>query len=186
MLLILLGLALAALAFVKLMPSGSASRSPAASNQPRVAPTTGIGPGEQLDPQAFEVQLEALTADRPKPSDAARNPFAFAPKPAPPPPVTKMVPPPEVTRPNGEQTPILPPAPPPPPPIPLKFMGLVEGQKKKLAALTDCKFVYSGEEGDIIDGRYRLVKIGIESVIMEHADGRGRTTIRLSGDCPGR
>ena len=38
-----------------------------------------------------------------------------------------------------------------------------------------------GREGDIIDGRYRLVRIGVESVVMEYLDGRGRTTIRLSG-----
>ena len=38
-----------------------------------------------------------------------------------------------------------------------------------------------GREGEIIDGRYRLVRIGVESVVMEYVDGRGRTTIRLSG-----
>ena len=42
-------------------------------------------------------------------------------------------------------------------------------------------------EGDIIAGQYRLVKIGVESVVMEYVDGRGRTTIRLSGqECVGK
>jgi len=38
-----------------------------------------------------------------------------------------------------------------------------------------------GKEGDIIDGRYRILKIGVESIEMAYLDGRGRQTIRLSG-----
>lgn len=182
-LLVLLGLAVVALAFVKLMPSGSATRGVATSNQPRVAATAGAG--DRIDPQDFDVRLGSLKAPRPEPSDADRNPFRFQPKPPPPAPPSPAptVPPPPVFVPNGEAPPI---GPPPPPPIPLKFMGIIEGQGRKLAALTDCKFTYRGEEGETIDGRYRLVKIGVESVQMEYLDGRGRTTIRLSGDCPGR
>ena len=75
--------------------------------------------------------------------------------------------------------------PPPPPPILLKFIGTVEPKPgDKVAAFSDCRYTFRGREGDIIDGRYRLVRIGAESVVMEYVDGRGRTTIRLSGqDC---
>ena len=76
-----------------------------------------------------------------------------------------------------------PPPPPPPPPIPYKFIGLVEsGPTKRLAVLSDGRGlpVY-GREGDIIEGRFRIVRIGAESIEMEHIDGRGRQTIRLSG-----
>jgi hypothetical protein len=38
-----------------------------------------------------------------------------------------------------------------------------------------------GKEGDIIDGRYRILKIGTESIDMAYLDGRGRQTIRLTG-----
>src|SRR5436190_1097646 len=71
----------------------------------------------------------------------------------------------------------------PPPPIPLKFIGIVEGAERhmKLAALSDGRFTYYGREGDIIDGRYRIVRIGLESIEMVHVDGRGPQTIRLSG-----
>jgi hypothetical protein len=41
--------------------------------------------------------------------------------------------------------------------------------------------VTQGKEGDIIDGQYRLVKIGAESVEMTYVDGRGRQVIRLTG-----
>jgi hypothetical protein len=50
-----------------------------------------------------------------------------------------------------------------------------------IAVLSDGKFVYYGREGDIIEGRYRVVKIGEESIQVEHLDGRGRQTIRLTG-----
>ena len=77
------------------------------------------------------------------------------------------------------------PAPPPIPPVPLKFMGTVEKPGLTLAALTDCKgFSYAAREGELIDGRYRLVKIQVESVILEYSNGTGRTTVRKSGDCP--
>ena len=86
---------------------------------------------------------------------------------------------PEAAMPSG------PVGPPPPPPIPLKFIGVIEGVPGvgKVAAFSDCRSTMRGGEGDIIDGRYRLVRIGIESVVMEYVDGRGRTTIRMGGEC---
>ena len=40
---------------------------------------------------------------------------------------------------------------------------------------------FQGEEGDIIEGRYRILKIGVESIELAYLDGRGRQTIRLTG-----
>jgi hypothetical protein len=54
-------------------------------------------------------------------------------------------------------------------------------QHRRIAALSDGRFTYYGREGDIIDGRYRIVRIGVESIEMVHVDGRGPQTIRLSG-----
>ena len=70
-----------------------------------------------------------------------------------------------------------------PPPITLKFIGLLEGVPGEgtVAAFSDCRATMRGGEGDIIDGPYRLTRIGIESVVMEYPDGSGRTTIRKSG-----
>jgi hypothetical protein len=78
-----------------------------------------------------------------------------------------------------------PPPPPPVPPIPLKFIGIVEGHDAgKVAIFVNADGrgapVY-GREGEMILGQYRIVKIGIESVVMEYADGRGRQTIPLRG-----
>jgi hypothetical protein len=57
----------------------------------------------------------------------------------------------------------------------------------KVAALSDCRMTMRGREGEVIAGQYRLVRIGVESVVMEYVDGRGRTTIRMSGqECVGK
>ena len=69
------------------------------------------------------------------------------------------------------------------PPIPLHFIGVVDKttHKQKVAVLTDGRGVFYGGEGDIIEGRYRILRIGVESVELAYADGRGRQTIRLTG-----
>ena len=41
--------------------------------------------------------------------------------------------------------------------------------------------ILNGGEGDVLDGRYRLLKINAESADLAYTDGRGRQTIRLSG-----
>ena len=80
------------------------------------------------------------------------------------------------------QMPMVPAGPPPPPPIPLKFIGLVEKTDgTKIAVLSDGRRPHSGVEGQEIDGRYRILKIGTESIEMAYLDGRGRQTIRLTG-----
>jgi hypothetical protein len=50
-----------------------------------------------------------------------------------------------------------------------------------MAVLSDNRGVYWGREGDTIEGRYRIVRIGTESIELAHLDGNGRQTIRLSG-----
>jgi hypothetical protein len=115
-----------------------------------------------------------LNQGKPAPEESDRNPFRFRPPPAPPPPRTV----------EKEPDPGPPLAPPPPtlPPIPLKFIGVFEASRVgKVAALKDDRGVYHAREGEIVIGQYRVVKIGVESIVMEYADGRGRQTIRLSG-----
>ncbi len=141
---------------------------------------------ENVQPGDLEVRLNALNDPKPEAQDAERNPFRFYVKPPPPPP-----PPPKVdpsTIPPQPVGPIGPPPPPPPPPITLKYIGLLEvGNGEKVAAFSDCRSTMRGKEGDVIAGQYRLVHIGSESVVMEYVDGRGRTTIRQSGqECVGK
>jgi hypothetical protein len=160
---------------------GPAASGPGTSNQ-RVR----TQPGQQgKAPMAIttpDVHLEALESDRPRPGDVNRNLFRFKPKAAPPRP-------PDVPSPPEGWVPPPPGVPPPPapapslPPIALKFVGVVEAPERSLrvAVLSDPRGVYKGREGDIIEGRYRIVRIGTESIEMSYLDGRGRQTIRLSG-----
>jgi hypothetical protein len=129
---------------------------------------------------ADPVKLDALKASHDDPGQAGRNPFRFQPKAAPPP--IKVAPPVPI-EPVG---PALPPertGPPPPPAIPLKFTGSVtRNDGTKWAVLSDGKSApMFGKDGDIIDGKYLIVKIGAESVEMSYVDGRGRQVIRLTG-----
>lgn len=152
----------------------------APASAPRVTRARGAQPVKDADaPAAVAVKLDALTAGRSEPGDTARNPFRFQPRVVAPPPRPAVVAPPvtEAVRPAP------PPGPPPLPPIPLKFIGLLErANGVKFAVLTDGKSApMYGKDGDIIDGRYAIVKIGTESIEMTYADGRGRQVIRLTG-----
>ena len=171
-------------------PRTSASAPPASNPrrtpQAATAGTTGTNKAAPQPPSgpsgAPEVHLDALEAERPKPSAADRNLFRFKPKAPPPPPP----PPPVTTRVEVPPTPVNtgPPPPPPPPPITVKFIGLadVAPGKPKIAVLSDgLGSPQSGAEGSVVFGRYRILKIGVESIEMAYLDGRGRQTIRLSG-----
>jgi hypothetical protein len=128
-----------------------------------------------------EVNLAKLEQPEPKPIEGHRNPFSLAPEPKPASAAASSKPATEVAV-APPPVPTGPPPVPPPPPITLKFFGVVTaGRVGKLAALGDGKFVYHGREGEIIEGRYRIVRIGEESIQLEYVDGRGRQTIRLSG-----
>jgi hypothetical protein len=119
------------------------------------------------------VRLAQLKADRPAVADGGRN--LFREKPKPPPPAPKVAPPPPPD-PNAP-----PPPPPPPPPITLKLIGIVQGSGKPIAALSDGKDVFYGREGDIIEGRYKIIKVNVESIDIAYVDGRGQRRLGLSG-----
>jgi hypothetical protein len=65
----------------------------------------------------------------------------------------------------------------------LKFIGTLEGRGPgRVAIFSDNHGLpLYGHEGDIILGQYRIVRIGVESVVVEYVDGRGRQVIPLRG-----
>jgi len=128
---------------------------------------------------ADPVKLDALKASRDDPGETGRNPFRFQPKAAAP---IKTAPPVEIEPPRPTGPPV-PTGPAPPPPIALKYEGLVtRADGTKWAVLTDGKSApMHGREGDIIDGKYLIVQIGTESIVMSYVDGRGRQVIRMTG-----
>src|SRR4029077_20107092 len=112
-----------------------------------------------------------------KPGRTDRNLFRFKPKAPPPPPPMPAAPATVI-----DPLPPGPPPPPPVPPIPLKFIGTLERGGQKIAILSDSSgHVAFGPEGATIEGRYRIIKIGAESVELAYVDGRGHQMIRLTG-----
>jgi len=159
-------------AVLRFWPSAAApdgARSNARGGARRAGPSAVAAP---------DVRLQALDEARPQPvEEPQRDLFRFKPKAAPSRPV----------RPSADVDPV--PSGPPTPaaptlaPITMRFIGLVESSEnaQKIAILSDGRGIYEGREGDIIEGRYRILRIGVESVEMAYLDGRGRQTIRLSG-----
>ena len=121
-----------------------------------------------------DLDLDRLrTADRELP-ESARDPFRFRPKP--PPPAQRVQAPPPVFAPP------VPTGPPPVPPIPLRYFGFVTAGGQRIASFRDERGnVFNGKEGDLLEGRYRLLRIGLDGVDVAYLDGRGRQTIRLTG-----
>ncbi len=133
------------------------------------------------------VRIDEMAGDRSNPEPDGRNPFRFgAPRRAAPrsgpgggdPPGPSAVPvrggsPPDRDsvrlRPGGTGT------------LPLTFIGFVEspGIEGRVVVLTDGEIVFHGRVGDVIDGRYRIVGLGLESVDVERVDGQGQQTLRL-------
>lgn len=174
-LLVILGLALFGVVYYYYFAPAEAG--PGASNPSTNVAGTPVGAGGPLSlPSALKfVELEAVN-DKPS---AGRNPFRFGVPPPPPTPPRPPAPPPPPPQPQVPQGPVLPP---PPPAIQMKFVGVVQlPNGRKIASLSDGKGVLAGAEGDVIDGRFRIVKIGVESIVMEYLDGRGRQTIPLRG-----
>jgi hypothetical protein len=129
-----------------------------------------------------DIQLELLQRERGELSAPDRNPFRFERRASAAPP-----PQPQSTRraaPPIDVGPTEPLPPPPPPPIPLRFIGYLQPRDAdgRVAVLSDGRGnVFNGKEGDVIEGRYRLLRVGNESADLIYLDGRGRQTIRLSG-----
>ncbi|HXE91180.1 MAG TPA: hypothetical protein VNK82_09480 [Terriglobales bacterium] len=145
--------------------------SPRQRNAPRRA--RRMPPAASLDPT---LRLDLLRASQETEyRGTGRNIFesqAEAPKP--------VVP---VARPGG--TPVAysgrPPGPPPPPPINLKFFGFASqpGEPKRVF-LSQGEDVFIGGEGDIINRRYKIVRIGASAVEVEDLQYNHRQTLPLT------
>ena len=164
-------------------PPAGVSKTPP--QRPGAAAANGQVKAEDLD-----VRIETLNQKAPPLDEVVRNPFRFQQKaqPAPQPDAYRPPPTPMNPAPTG------PVGLPPPPPMPrisdtVKFIGIVETTTGKIGAFSiwdpqtrECRGVPSpGKEGDVIEGRYRVVRLGIESAVLELLDGRGRETLALNG-----
>jgi len=128
------------------------------------------------------VALARLSREAQEPSDTGRDPFRFSARGGGTGRSSTGLVPPVAPAPPPVALPVESTGPPPPPPIPLKFIAVVSRRAGvKIAMLTDGRGVYYGSEGSVIEGQYRIVRIGLDSIEMTYLDGRGRRTIPLSG-----
>jgi hypothetical protein len=113
--------------------------------------------------------------------EAGRNPFSYGARPAPP--VERSSEPAAVAGPPPG--PVIPAPPPGPPPIALRLIGITvsPGASQPMVTLKDpvSGASFDALEGQIVDGRYRVVKVGERSVVLSYVDGTGMRTVALGG-----
>ncbi len=140
-------------------------------------------PGESVDLSSIDATLRldllAKLQDA-KAQGGERSLFDFgsAPQPKPEP---KIIPKPIYTV-ALPPPPPAPAAPPPPPPrIALKFYGytMPAPQGAKRAFFLDGEEILIGAEGEVLKKRYRVVKIGVNSVVMEDLQYKSEQTLPL-------
>jgi hypothetical protein len=165
----------------------SAAMSQRTAAAPGVIETTPSGPARPraASPELIPaVDLAKLDRAQPEPSDSGRDPFRFESAPAAP---RASQPAPQPGMPGAPQPgmPVAPQAPPGPPPIQLRFIGIAkQGQGRLYAVLRDERGVYYGAAGDVVEGRYRILRVSADAVEVSYADGSGRMSIPLSGGRP--
>jgi len=151
---------------------------------PAVAPSASAaeapkGTGKR-EPELPRIDLARLDRPRPESGVGHRDLFDFAaPPPTPPPPPMPSAPPVEETPP-----PVTVPTPPPLPPLNIKYIGAFEGKKglKVAVLMTDRKEVLTGQVGEVVANRYRIVKIGLESVDVQDVGSEQVRRIPLKGN----
>ncbi len=116
----------------------------------------------------------------------ARSLFDFSAAPLPKEPEPKIIPKPRVAGPPAppelqESKPETAASKPPPPPIPLKFYGYSSParQTAKRAFFLDGDDILVGSEGEVLKKRYRIVRVGVNSVVVEDLEHKHEQTLPL-------
>ena len=156
-------------------PAASAATGPEQPAQAQGPQARRVPRGAQAQPPASNPLDPTLRLDRLEASEATeykgsgRNIFAeYVP---PPPPAPKIDP----------RTDHRPAPPPQPPPIPLRFYGFASrpGEPKRVF-LSSGDDVFIAAEGEIVNRRYRVLHIGVNSVEIEDVLSNNRQTIPLT------
>jgi hypothetical protein len=143
-------------------------------------------PEDRLDPMSIDPTLRLDLFAKVQAVELAggsRNLFQFSTAPPPKP----------VEMPKGKEpkivpkqvvsvaAPVGPPQPPPPPPITFKFYGFstVPTNGKKTAYFLDGDEILSASEGDVLKRRYKVLKIGPNSVLFEDTNAKRQQSVPL-------
>jgi hypothetical protein len=118
-------------------------------------------------------------------SDGSRSLFEFSAAPLPKTPEPKIIPkrvvgpappPADPSKPGSEVA-----AKPPTTPIPLRFFGYTVQARlgNKRAIFLDGDEIHVASEGDVVKKRYKVVRIGVNSVVVEDIEQKNEQTLRL-------
>jgi hypothetical protein len=150
-----------------------------------------LKPKDPIDPSKIDptLRLDVLARLRGVRGDGGgRTLFEFASAPAPPVQIAKVAPiiPKPLqdaltTGPVKETPPAPPPPPPPPPAIPLKFYGYSGAQRQgpKRAFFLEGEDIFVAGEGETIKNRYKIIRIGVNSAVVEDTQHRHQQTLPL-------
>jgi hypothetical protein len=147
-------------------------------------PAAPVRAGERVRPGPAESPFPVIAFDRianlpPAPGLGTRDLFDFAATPPPPPPPPRS----QSEQPAEAVAPVTVPTPPPPPPLNIKYIGAVERRGVKVAMLmTDRSEVLTGQAGEMVGNRFRIVKIGLESVDIQEVGSDQVRRIPLKGN----
>ena len=175
-------------------PKGTVVRGKAATKaSEEFHPTMSRKPEDAVDPMQIDptlrldllAKVQAATLE-----SGGRNPFQFGAPPPPPVDRTKI----DVKpiRNALNQPPPPKPAPPGPPPkpvlnLPWKYYGYASprGSGAKKAFLLDGEDILTAAEGDVLKKKYRIVRIGVNSVVVEDTVEKTQQTIPLQEEANG-
>jgi hypothetical protein len=158
--------------------------------RPSLKPRTG---SDRIDPTTIDPTLRFDLLAKVQAVEAhggRRNLFQFGAPPPPPPsndPEPKIIPKPLAKEEAAEVTPPKPAGPPPPPPIPLKYYGYSsqQGQGRKRAFFLDGEEILVAAEGETVKRRYKIVRIGVSSVVLEDTEHKSQQTLPLTAEVVG-
>jgi len=177
-------------------PAESARRREAGRNSQEFRPSLKRRPEDQVDPLSIDptLRLDLLAkVNAVAPEGGERNLFQFS---APPPPPVKLTEPKiipkmlsqiEAEREQQRVAVTAESGPPPPPPINLKYYGFStsRGDGSKRAFFLDGEDILVAAEGETVKRRYRVVRIGVNSVVMEDQESKSQQTLPLTEEALG-
>ena len=145
-------------------------------------------PEDRIDPMTIDpiLRLDLLAkVQGVEPAGGSRNLFQYGPPPvkaeALKGPEPKVIPQPVVP-----VTDVAKAGPPPPPPITLKYYGFSTARNngRKVAFFLDGEEISMAGEGETVKKRYRVVRIGVNSVLMEDTESKRQQSLPLTEEQP--
>lgn len=147
-------------------------------------------PEDRIDPMTIDpiLRLDLLAkVQGVEPAGGSRNLFQYGPPPvkaeALKGPEPKVIPQPVVPVTDAAKAA----GPPPPPPIALKYYGFSTARNngRKVAFFLDGDEISVAGEGETVKKRYRVVRIGVNSVLMEDTESKRQQSLPLTEEQPG-